>query len=198
MKLIVDLLLDNIKKYNPGMTEAQLRTRRFGLESLLYELSKTIIYIILFSILGHTAPYLVSFLVYGSIRSFSGGYHANSYWSCFFVSLIGFIFTIGSGLYLEISNIACVILLVVSALIDLVLAPVPHPNKPNMDPVKRKRFKLISFIVMLVFGGIAFILPYQYKITVVASILLAAIMQPLGLWLNKTKTIHKNVEVQND
>jgi len=198
MKRIVDLLLDNIKKYNPGMTEAQLRTRRFGLESLLYELTKMIMYLILFSILGHTVPYLVSLLVLGSIRTFSGGYHANSFWGCFFVSLTGFIFTIGSGLYLEISDIACVVILALSAATDLVFAPVPHPNKPNKDPVKKKRFKLISFIIILVFGGIAFILPNQYKITVVTTILLVAIWQLMGLWLNKTKTIDKNVEVQND
>jgi accessory gene regulator B len=192
MKPMVDTLLDNMKKYNPEMTEAQLRTRRFGLESLITELSKTLVFIIIFSIIGVALPYVVSLLVYGAIRAFSGGYHANSYWSCFFISLVGFAFTIGAGFYSGIGNIACIAALAASTAVDLVFAPVPHPNKPNKDPLKRKRFKIISFIIILVFGGIAFLLPYQYKITVIASIVLVAVMQLFGHWLNG-KSKDKNI-----
>ena len=192
MKPMVDTLLDNMKKYNPEMTEAQLRTRRYGLEAMVSDFSKLLIYAVIFSIFGVGLQYLVSLLVYASIRSFTGGYHANSYWSCFFVSLAGFVFTIGAGFYPDIGNIACIAALAASAAVDLVFAPVPHPNKPNKDSLKRKRFKIISFIIILVFGGIAFLLPYQYKVTVIASIFLVAVMQLLGHWLNG-KSKDKNI-----
>ena len=195
MKLIVDPLLDNIKKYDPEMTEAQLRTRRFGLESLVTELSKTLIYLILFSVLGVTLPFLVSFLVYGSIRAFTGGYHSNSYWGCFFVSLAGFMVTIGAGYYSNISNAACLTMLVISLVVNIVFAPVSHPNKPNKDPAKRKRFKIISSIIILVFGSAAFLMPSQYRITVIASISLAALMQLLGLWLNNKTAANNKIGV---
>lgn len=166
------------------MTEAQLRTRRYGLESLITEFSKSIFYLILFTVFGFTVPYLISYFTFAIIRGFSGGFHANSYWGCFIISLTGFIAIIFTGYYIEIPNYVILILLFISVCIDLLIAPVSHPNKPNKDILKHRKFKIISGLLMTVLGGAAFLLPGQYKVTVIASILLVAVMQVFGRLLN--------------
>jgi accessory gene regulator B len=190
MEWLVNVLLSKIKKYNPEMSEAQLKTRKFGLECLLSDLSKFIFYLIIFSMFNLMLYYLISALVYSSIRSVTGGYHANSYLACFFVSFAVFVAAILAGRFVELSFIMQIILLCASLLLDIIFAPVEHPNKSARSEARRRKFKKISIVLICFLGAVSLILPYNYAICAEASIFLAAVMQPMGLLLNP---VHKGL-----
>lgn len=185
MEKLIDALLVKVKQYNPELGEAQLRTRKFGLECLVSEVSKTLIYLLVFLLLGMPQYFLVSFLVYCTIRITSGGYHANGYWTCFAVSLAVFMISVYAGRLLPMERLVLIPVLVILLVINGVFAPVDHPNKPNKDPEKRKKFKIISTALVFSWGAISFLLPEQMAMTVAVSILFAVGMQPVGKVLNR-------------
>jgi len=90
MQVLVDTLLSKIKKYNPEMNEAQLKTRKYGLEVLLGELSKALIYLLIFALFSLAGHFLLSTIIFCTIRLVTGGYHAKSYLSCLVVTFIIF------------------------------------------------------------------------------------------------------------
>lgn len=194
MQWIVNKLLDKIKKYNPELNEAQLKTRKYGLEAMLSDLSKFLIYLVIFSIFNLTGYFLISSLVYTTIRAVTGGYHAKNYWQCLVLSFLLFAAVIDIGRNIPMDFVARVIVLAASLCLNLIFAPVEHPNKPVKDSSKRTKYKIISSILIGIWCIICLMLPDRWANTVAASIALAAIMQPVGKVLNPAKKIYRTGE----
>ncbi|MGN0459540.1 MAG: accessory gene regulator B family protein [Ruminococcus sp.] len=86
------------------------------------------------------------------IKSFAGGYHANTYLKCNTIFVISFLFSIfmyrlllkmGEGeVFVTAGLIFCVTLLTV-----ILFSPVEHPNK-KIEPGDRRKYKLISIIML--------------------------------------------------
>ena len=184
MKVITNALLAKIKEYNPELNDAQLSSRRFGLEALLNELSKAVIYLIIFSVFSLAGYYVLSLFIYSTIRLATGGYHAKSYWMCLVVSLFVFVITVISGQYMNLTMMERTILLVVSLAITIIFAPVKHKNTPKKNLAKAGSFKLLSIIIVIFWCGFTYFLKGAFGVTAVMSIFIEALMQPLGLKFN--------------
>ena len=186
MQIVVDALLSGIKAHNPDLNEAQLRTRRYGLEVFVNEFVKTLAYLLIFSLFSLTGYYLAALLIYCSIRVVSGGYHAGSFWKCMAISLICFAAPIFMGQYINPGLEWKIIILAASMLITAVLAPVNHKNTPKRNLAYKRKYKTISILMVAFWSGFALLAPGAWSSTAVFTIFAEAIMQLMGKFLNPT------------
>lgn len=184
MQVLVDTLLSKIQKYNPGMSEAQLKTRRYGLEALLGELSKALIYLLVFAFFSLGGYFLLSTLIFCTIRLATGGYHAKSYFRCLIATFIIFAAILFAGQYFEPSILEKSIMLALSLIITVLFAPVQHKNTTRKNIARAGRFKLISILLVVFWSGVTYFLHGAWSVTAVFTILAEAVMQPLGRLFN--------------
>lgn len=90
--------------------------------------------------------FLLSFLTF---RKTCGGYHANNYLMCSFMSLFSYLFLILVVKKINILFNVSYFLLIIGLLIILALSPIQDNNKPFTDK-QYKRFKIISKVLAAV------------------------------------------------
>ena len=184
MQALVNVLLSKIREHNPELNEAQIRSRKFGLEVLLNELSKSLIYLFIFAIFSLAGYFLLSMLIYCTIRMVTGGYHARSYWECLVTSFIGFAIPILCGQLIEMGWIEKSVFLLASLVITMVFAPVIHKNTPKRNLSNTRKFKTLSVALVALWSSLSFLLPGAWSVTAVFTIFVEAVMQPLGKRFN--------------
>ncbi len=122
----------------------------YGFELLLSFLFNTTIILIAGILFGRILQTLLFLLVFVLLRSFTGGYHANAYCVCTFVTFLIY----GGVLLLSELFVPSLffysILAIVGLTLMLVFAPIEHPNKKITEKQKRK-YKHISLILFLTF-----------------------------------------------
>jgi accessory gene regulator B len=96
----------------------------------------------------HTVLFLLVFI---TLRSFTGGYHANTYGVCFAVTISVFIVTILLAEYINICWWYYLLLLSVGLPLIYIFAPIEHHNKP-LETNDKARCKMISTILFLSFN----------------------------------------------
>ncbi len=130
----------------------------YGFEVLL----STSVYILIFLLLSVlTRSLFVSLLFFVSflaIRKTAGGFHASTYLKCHLLFFLTHcLFIVLNGLvpvgYLRLMSI---FMIVISAVLVLVFAPVAHPNKPFIYN-ERKKFRRISFWYTIIASSLAII-----------------------------------------
>lgn len=133
----------------------------YGLELLISFLFSTSLVILIGLMIGKLIPTIVFLTVYILLRSYSGGYHANSYWLCTIVTLSVYISVILLATYLTVNSIAFIVLFLIGVVILYVFAPIENVNK-EIRPKDALRYKYISILLFIAFSvcGIC-ILPYQ-------------------------------------
>jgi accessory gene regulator B len=184
MQIVVNALLSRIREYNPELNEAQIRSRKFGLEVFVNELSKTLIYLLIFALFSLAGYYLMSVLIYCTIRIVSGGYHAKSYWGCLIVSFIGFAVPVFCSQYIVLEWYEKSVLLMASIVITMAFAPVNHKNTPKKNLPNAGKFKMLSIVMVAFWSILTFLLPGAWSTTAVFTIFVEAVMQPLGKLFN--------------
>jgi accessory gene regulator B len=184
MQIVVNALLSRIREHNPELNEAQIRSRKFGLEVFVNELSKILIYLIIFTVFLLTGYFLLSLLIYCTIRSVSGGYHARSYWGCLIISFIGFAIPVFCSQFVILEWYEKSVLLLVSTVITMVFAPVNHKNTPKKNQPNAGKFKVLSIVIVIFWSMFTFLLPGAWSVTAVFTIFIEAIMQLLGKRFN--------------
>lgn len=184
-KKLLNKALNIIKKERKDTTEEELEIIAYGLEAIYLMITKLIIIFIIAYFLNIFKQTLLFFTAYGVIRTFASGYHASTSLSCFIISstlLLG-------GTYLSmIINVDLVFKIIISLICIILLykyAPADTVKRPLVNVKKRKRWKIIStslgiiyLILIILFNNIYFsnyllvgliiatllILPITYKI----------------------------------
>ncbi|WP_372997725.1 accessory gene regulator ArgB-like protein [Lutispora sp.] len=185
MNNIANWLTMHIKDNVSDLTDLQLIKIKFGIECLLSEASKTIIYILFFSFLSLTTEFLVAFLFFTAIRVFAGGYHEETYWRCFITSLLFLGSCIFLGLSLNITIYGKIAIIIFSAIIAYIFSPVDHPNKPIISEQRRKKLKYLSIGVIIMLGLIGINLSSVYSNIAILAILVESISLILGYMKKK-------------
>lgn len=180
MEKLAEKISKAICKNNPGFTVEQGATIKFGLECALNEASKIAVYLIIFALFSLTAYYLVAVTIFCVSRIFAGGYHAETYLRCFFVTLVILSIGIFTGSLYGIPIIARTFLLLTSIILAWAFAPVDHPNKPIISSERRKRFKYLSVTVFTMLACITFLFKDGLATTAVITLFLEALSLPLG------------------
>lgn len=141
--------------------DANAEIYEYGFEILL----STIVYLTVFVVLSlmtdsmvYSLLFFLSFLI---VRKTAGGYHASTYLRCHLLFFINhLLFIIGVNLYpLRYTPMTSIIVILTSAILILIFAPVAHPNRPFIK-TERMRFRKLSigYAILLIF--LAFPLSY--------------------------------------
>lgn len=134
----------------------------------------------------HTILFL---LVFVTLRSFTGGYHANTYGVCFMVTISVFIITLLLAEYINICWWYYLLLLSAGLPIIYIFAPIEHPNKP-LETNDKARCKMISTILFLLFiiAGVVFTM---VNVTL-GSVIFFTLVSDLFLLFVKSKEGRRN------
>lgn len=150
----------------------------YGLKSAFLLISPLMIAMFfgcLFCLLKESVLVVIPFML---LRKFSGGYHAKYLWQCVIQSVITISFGIWTASKIQIETLH---LLVICSVISLIYFSPIDSEKRKIDVFEKRKYKLIVSIILLVDGGIYFVLAL-FNIDVVAiclgmGIVLAATMQ---------------------
>ncbi len=125
----------------------------YGFQLLISFLFSTSLVLLIGAVLGKTAETLAFLAVYILLRSYSGGYHANSYAVCTVVTLSVYLIVILMSSYVNVNMTAYLSLFICGIILLALMAPVRHPNK-KISPKDAVKYKIISLCIYSVFCGI--------------------------------------------
>lgn len=80
-------ILDKIQK-EYGFSDYQIKLLRFSFSGILYDVSKTLIFIVYFGIIGKLPEFLCALVPLVLLRTRTGGIHFRKYWTCFLFSFL--------------------------------------------------------------------------------------------------------------
>lgn len=130
-----------------------------------------------FGILIETFLFLLVFIPF---RSYTGGYHANTYLKCTIFTLLSYSFVILSSAFLPVKLSMYLILLGVGLLLLIWFAPIQHPNK-KLSIRKQKKCKIISITLFVLLCGIGCFL--QRYMTRMGSIVFYTLLVDMILFI---------------
>ncbi|NLM13085.1 MAG: accessory gene regulator B family protein [Epulopiscium sp.] len=124
-------------------SHTQIRQIQYGLQALISETVKIFFICILLYLTGTLKYGLFAMIVFSSLRIWAGGYHANTYFRCFIISLSIIYFSVLGGLYIQ-RDILVFIQAIFSLGIILKFAPAEHKNQPIISRERRKKIHTIA------------------------------------------------------
>ena len=142
--------LNIIKKYG-HYTQDQLEIIEYGLEGIYLTMTKMVVLFCLALILGIIKEYILLLLSYNIIRSQAFGVHASKSIYCWISSTILFI---GGAFICKYVTIPFNIAIIIAFICDICLllyAPADTYKHPLINAKKRKRWKLISFCLGIIY-----------------------------------------------
>ncbi|OAA91033.1 accessory gene regulator B family protein [Clostridium coskatii] len=180
MDELIGSIVKKVSETNPQFSDLELKKMEYGLLCIFDEITKIIPYFIIFWLLSLQKYYIVILIFFCPIRLFSGGYHAKTYWGCFFISFIIFLGMIIIGKYISFNSIILIPLLIISFILVCIFAPVDNVNKRIKSKERRRKLKYISIIITFLLIVLCYFIPHRFLNTAVISILGAVIMMMIG------------------
>lgn len=134
---------------------------------------------VMFDMVLESIVLLISYLI---LRSYGGGYHADTPFRCYVISVAIIMCSLGCIKFFDITQYFYYLLLIVGVGVVFILAPVENINKP-LDECEYKTYRKMSFIVifteLIVLVVMHFIFQNIFKVIVIA-IFIEGIMLILG------------------
>lgn len=122
---------------------------QYGFQCFLEVSVSTICSIVIALLLQMLPECLFFFLLFIPMRSFSGGLHLKTYFSCFLASILVLISTLLAVKYITVPLIVSLILYIFCAILILIIGPVDHPDR-EVDSHDNHVFKLKTYLTLLV------------------------------------------------
>lgn len=136
---------------NKQYTDDEVAIMTYGLETIYLTVTKLVIIFLTAYLLGIFKEMILLLITYNIIRSQSFGIHATKSIYCLITSLIMFI---GGALickYCVFPSWLMIILAIVCNICLLLYAPADTKKRPLVNAKKRKRFKLVSFSLGIIY-----------------------------------------------
>ena len=157
MKRLVSIILNFMIKNNVISKDTEeIEFYRYGIEITLSSLINIALISIIGIVTNYTFESMMFLVVFIIMRSFTGGYHANTYIKCNLVTSISFIVLLLMFKIIKNISLKSIILIAVfQVLIIALLAPIENKNKPIEN---RTVYKIISTILSVVLSAISIVL----------------------------------------
>jgi accessory gene regulator B len=169
MNSIINRLIIKISETNPEFSDLELKKMEYGLLCVFDEITKLI-----------PKYYIVALIFFCPVRLFTGGYHAKTYWGCFFISFAIFSLIIIIGKYISFNTIILMLLLIITFTFVCIYSPVDNINKRIKSKERRMKLKYFSIITTFALSILCYFIPNRLKPTAVISIISAIILMMLG------------------
>lgn len=155
----------------------QKRIYYYGFQILIGAIVKAIIFLAISYITGLLIPVIATLLFFGFIRTVAGGYHMDKFDKCLITSLILFIGAgfitkyVGPQLSLLSLSVLTGVIFLLALFVLIKYAPSDTPYKPIVNPVKRKRLKIISIINLCIWVVVnSFLIYYEQRMFAMAGV----------------------------
>lgn len=127
----------------------------YGLELLITSLLSTALILIIGIFCGKIVDTITFLILFIGLRSFTGGFHANTYWLCSALTFSIYLTVILISVFVKIPNAVYWLLLPIGLCVLIKKAPIENPNKYLTVKEMRchKIISIIIFIVALFIGG---------------------------------------------
>lgn len=122
---------------------------KYSLEVLCNDISKILILLFMFSILGKAKEFIYSTIALLAIRPFTGGLHFKSYMGCLLFTGVFFITSINLNIYFHM-DFLMPILFIFSCIIILTIAPIKSKNRPRYSYKKQLYFKFLGLSIVVI------------------------------------------------
>ena len=123
----------------------------YGFELLLSFLFSTTIIVIAGCIMNKILETFAFLVVFILLRSFSGGYHADTYAKCSIITFLLYGAVMLFSVYIHVSFIFYVALMMIGMIILFIKAPVENPNK-ELSEQEKKKHRITSLVLFSFFG----------------------------------------------
>lgn len=164
----------------------------YGFEVLLSSLFSTILIILIGVLIGEFAETVAFFIVFISLRSFTGGFHANTYLLCACVTTIVYAFVMLASTYVIINNSAFLVLLPVGVISIIIRAPIRNPYKA-LTEAEYMRHKITSVIIFIVFIASGIIMNHR---PLLSRVVFFTLISDIILMFIKTKYKLNNIKTK--
>ncbi len=151
MSTLLDKLIDKLHNYFKNefeLREVESIKLRYAMEAIINDLSKLLILLAIFALIGKPMELIYSFFTLSMLRPYTGGIHFKTYKGCLAFSVVFFIVAILLAYNITLNNTIVTIVSLLSLLIISLLAPVPAKTRPVYSPRKVCRFRLISGLIV--------------------------------------------------
>ena len=119
---------------------------QYGFEQVFSSLLNIATMLLLGIILGKIYQSLVLILSFMALRSYSGGYHANTPLHCYLLTVMSISAALSIMKFITIDRFICWGLLVLSSVVILLLSPIGSKNKP-LDEIEKIIYRKKTIIV---------------------------------------------------
>jgi len=119
---------------------------QYGFEQVFSSLLNIATMLLLGIILGIIYQSLVLILSFMALRSYSGGYHANTPLQCYLLTVMSISTALSIMKFITIDRFICLGLLVLSSVVILLLSPIGSKNKP-LDEIEKIIYRKKTIIV---------------------------------------------------
>ena len=161
---------------------------RYGLEVLISNVISSLAILalgILFFDIFSTVVFLLIFIL---LRSYCGGYHADTYLRCFITTNITYLATMSCVYLFPVKPVMILTTAVIGIPLLYLEAPVEHINKP-LDQMQKRRYKIISLIIFLILIAVSICLcitgMHRICSAIIYTLVSVLILIPVGTIKNK-------------
>lgn len=153
---------------------------RYGIECIVSELSKFIIYLLIFSLFSLTNEFIIATLFFSLFRIYSGGFHQNTYLKCLITSFLILLIVIKLPVLIHFSLEIKFILLTITYILTFIYSPVDNHNKRIKSMKQRKKIKSFSIIILIVINFISLFLNPELSNISISALFIQSITLPIG------------------
>lgn len=176
------------------MSHKRLREMKYGMEVIFHELFKTLILLLIFTIMNKLNYFLFSLVILSTIRCFSGGLHFHTNLNCLLFSIIFFTAISYSPIYLPVEFLQYrYLVLALSIGVIGVISPIASFNRPIKS--KRKLWKL-KFTAVLFTVFWAYVLLFHIQEPAIISCgIITIVLQASQLIVVYTFNLINNINI---
>ena len=160
----------------------------YTLKAIYNELSKFVLYLAFFALMGLAKVYCIAYCVFVTLRMLAGGIHCKTYWGCFISSCfmisatIAAAYTFQNVFVIEICSLASIIF-------PIILAPVTPSFRVIKSSKKMWILKILSAVLTLMWIEIAHYCCDDsiIKNTILLSVAITNYQLIIPKWISKQK-----------
>lgn len=180
MNYLVSKILAFITDQNVISSDEEVQDfYRYGIEITISSLLNIILVLSIGLLIHHVIESVIFLSLFILIRSFTGGYHADTYFRCNLLMCVTFILTIFANIITsdKITLSIAIGLVCLTEITVVLLGPIENKNKP-IDGSKKPKLKIMGLIVTLTVNciGIIFVKSYIGTMIIFTCLLIAALM----------------------
>lgn len=163
---------------------------QYGIEITISSIFNAVLVLLCSLVLGDIFAGLIYFFIFVFLRSFTGGYHATTYFRCNLTMVVTFIITF--VLYkiiicFEFPLFVCEALALLNLIPIAVFSPVPNKHKPLTDAQKKRSFKLSIIIssALSLIGLMCLALKISIGAVIITTVTMISVLMIIEIFMQR-------------